>query len=559
MSSDSVLHRLSTELYFVVFPAISTWEVIRNWMAANETEWSLPLSDELSEGLSDELPTGEVREVSSEVTPSTSGSRPLPRVNRSWKALSYFSKINQDDIDRIRGRYQIHDDVVLRIPDSDERACCPKYEGDIAFYEADFQAGLRFPMQPFVRELLDYLSLASGQVASNGWWTIISCMVMWRVNSNGREDLTVDEFLFCYEPCQIALSLGFWTFKHRDMDIKIVQGLPSSNRIWKNKYFFVWGYNWERLPQKDPRDFVKVRRSWGTPSSPVLDRPLLNSVWKERISRISDIEDRCYGIFIEPDLLTSFSFGPAPNATVKALVQANKKSVPVNLKRRKVGEGSSRRVEEKPSRPPAGDAIPLVKTIPQVVMMDVDHAPPTDPTEATITQSPHVAMARAKSAVTSKDLYDYAAAHAEDVHYFLVHSLMRRCISVEEDLATLRAKSIADEVEMKNTKKAVLELTSDRKEALVELEKVKKELKAGDDDVKIEGAKAAAVSEFRASEVFEDINMRYFLSGFEAFRKQATQRFPDLEFSALQPYDDEDLVVDASQDDQAGDDDASSK
>ncbi len=31
-------------------------------------------------------------------------------------------------------------------------------------------------------------------------------MVMWRVNSNGEEDLTVDEFLFCYEPCQIALS-----------------------------------------------------------------------------------------------------------------------------------------------------------------------------------------------------------------------------------------------------------------------------------------------------------------------------------------------------------------
>ena len=38
---------------------------------------------------------------------------------------------------------------------------------------------------------------------------------------------------------------------------------------------------------------------------------------------------------------------------------------------------------------------------------------------------------------------------------------------------------------MKNAKKAVLELTRDRKEALVELEKVKKELKAGDDDVKV--------------------------------------------------------------------------
>ena len=235
VSSDSVLHRLAAELHSIVYPALSTWEAVRNRMVANETEWSLPLSDE--------LPAGEMREVLSETTPSTSGSRPLPRVNRSWKALSYFSKISQEDIDRMRGRYQIPDDVVLRIPDSDERACCSKYKGDVVFYEADFQAGLRFPMQPFVRELLDYLSLAPGQVASNGWRTIISCMVMWRVNSNGREDLIVDEFFFCYEPYQIALCPGFWTFKHHDMDTKIVQGLPSSNKIWKDGYFFVCGDN----------------------------------------------------------------------------------------------------------------------------------------------------------------------------------------------------------------------------------------------------------------------------------------------------------------------------
>ena len=107
--------------------------------------------------------------------------------------------------------------------------------------------------------------------------------------------------------------------------------------------------------------------------------------------------------------------------------------------------------------------------------------------------------------------------------------MSQRCISVEEDIATLRAKSIADEAKMKNAKRAVLELTRDRKEAFVKLEKTKKDLKARDDDVKvvveakdkavadlqhlvgqIEGAKAAAVSEFRASEAFEDINTRYF-------------------------------------------------
>ena len=178
ISPDSVLHRLAAELYSVVYPALSTWEAVRSRMTVNEAEWSLPLLDELPEGLSSESAERVTREVLSEATLSTSDSRQLPRVNRSWRALSYFSKIHQDDIDRIRCRYQIPDDVVLRIPDSDERACCPKYKGDVSFYEADLRAGLRFPMQPFIRELLDFLSLAPGQVAPNGWRTIISCMVM---------------------------------------------------------------------------------------------------------------------------------------------------------------------------------------------------------------------------------------------------------------------------------------------------------------------------------------------------------------------------------------------
>ena len=67
------------------------------------------------------------------------------------------------------------------------------------------------------------------------------------------------------------------------------------------------------------------------------------------------------------------------------------------------------------------------------------------------------------------------------------------------------------------------------------------------------------MSEFRASEAFDDINTLYFLFGFEAFRKQAAKRFPDLDFSAFQPYDDEDSVVDGGQGDPVDDDDAASK
>ena len=155
--------------------------------------------------------------------------------------------------------------------------------------------------------------------------------------------------------------------------------------------------------------------------------------------------------------------------------------------------------------------------------------------------------------------------------------MSQSCIAVEEDLATLRARHMADEAEMKNAKKAVIELTRERRDALTEVEKLKKELKVRDKDIEVavaakdkavadlqhlvgqvEGSKATAMSEFRASEAFEDINAHYFLSGFKAFKKQAVQLFPDLDFSPIQPYDDEDSVVDAAQD-QAGDDDVSSK
>uniref|UniRef100_A0A2N9EGH9 Uncharacterized protein n=1 Tax=Fagus sylvatica TaxID=28930 RepID=A0A2N9EGH9_FAGSY len=250
-------------------------------------------------------------------------------------------------------------------------------------------------------------------------------------------------------------------------------------------------------------------------------------------------------------------------------------AAPASLKHKKTNEGPLKVMEQSSSRPPIRDVVPLVKIFPHVIMVDVDLSLPMDSSsmdDATVNQSPHVAMSRAKDAISQRDMDACSSAHSEDVHYLLVHSLMRK------DLAALRAKSIADEAEMKNIKRAVAKLTWDRKDGLVELDKVKFELKARDDDVKaaveakdkimadlkhlvgqIEGVKAAAVSEFRASEAFDDINTRYFLSGFEAFRKQAAEHFLDLDFSIFQPYDDKDLVVDGGQGDQIDDDDAASK
>jgi hypothetical protein len=107
--------------------------------------------------------------------------------------------------------------------------------GDVAFYEADFNAGVRFPLQPLMRELLDRLNLSPGQLAPNAWRTVVGYGDVEGL-SDGKDDLTVDELLFCYKPCQIPASPGFWSLNMRQRGLKLVVGNPSSNREWKDDF-----------------------------------------------------------------------------------------------------------------------------------------------------------------------------------------------------------------------------------------------------------------------------------------------------------------------------------
>ena len=95
---------------------------------------------------------------------------------------------------------------------------------------------------------------------------------------------------------------------------------------------------------------------------------------------------------------------------LKQLAQSGEvAAAPVSLKRKKTDEGSSKRVEGAPSRPSIPTAtpsvilpvVPSVQQIPTVVMVDSDLTPPSDSSAATINQSPHVAMDRAKGAISS--------------------------------------------------------------------------------------------------------------------------------------------------------------
>jgi hypothetical protein len=59
----------------------------------------------------------------------------------------------------------------------------------------------------------------------------------------------------------------------------------------------------------------------------------------------------------------------------------------------------------------------------------------------------------------------------------------------------------------------------------------------------LEGARVSAVEEFKSSEAYDDVNTKYFLSGFSLLKKQAKEKYPELDFDAFQPFDDDESTM----------------
>ena len=81
-----------------------------------------------------------------------------------------------------------------------------------------------------------------------------------------------------------------------------------------------------------------------------------------------------------------------------------------------------------------------------------------------------------------------------------------------------------------------------------ELRKALVNKKSADERLKVltsqmEAIKISAVEEFKSSEAYDDNNTKYFLVGFELLKKQAKEKYPDLDFEVFQPYEDDEFVM----------------
>ena len=160
----------------------------------------------------------------------------VPREVRAFSALREECSLDVAILSRFSNRFQFPKKVRVRLPRKEEQAC-HFLPGEVCFYEAAFLSGLRFPVHPFIMELLNHFKIAPWQLMLNSWRIVVSCIEIWLATTEG-DMIKVDEFTFLYR-LKESKEYGYYDLVPWVKEVRIVRGLPSSFRYWKSWFFFV--------------------------------------------------------------------------------------------------------------------------------------------------------------------------------------------------------------------------------------------------------------------------------------------------------------------------------
>ena len=107
-----------------------------------------------------------------------------PHEVRAFYTLNEECGLDADTLGRFKDRFQFPKRVKVRLPSKEERAC-NFFLRKVCFYESSFACGLRFPVHPFLMELLDHFGIAPGQFMPNSWRIVVNCMGIWLAAMDG--------------------------------------------------------------------------------------------------------------------------------------------------------------------------------------------------------------------------------------------------------------------------------------------------------------------------------------------------------------------------------------
>ncbi|GFS35111.1 hypothetical protein Acr_00g0037930 [Actinidia rufa] len=165
--------------------------------------------------------------------------------------------MNQGDLDKLREKYSFPPGIQLRIPGEGEMILSTR-PGEVAFYEAFFPTGLRFPILPIIRRILNHYKICPAQLSPNAWKCVVCSLMIWRYY---KCHMSCDEFRCMYSLNPLPDSRWF-DFKARP-DKNLLRGSPSNVKGWKRRFFFASKDEWEFFSSMPPGVGIpRVPRSW---------------------------------------------------------------------------------------------------------------------------------------------------------------------------------------------------------------------------------------------------------------------------------------------------------
>ena len=114
----------------------------------------------------------------------------------------------------------------------------------VCFFEVAFDNGLRYPLHPFIKRVLQHFNVCPSQLSPNFWGILVGLLVFFRDKGLGVPSIALFLDLFSVKEA----AEGFLYLSRRASAPLIISDLPSSHRFWKEHYFFVSGRGWEYDP-----------------------------------------------------------------------------------------------------------------------------------------------------------------------------------------------------------------------------------------------------------------------------------------------------------------------
>ena len=111
--------------------------------------------------------------------------------------------------------------------------------GMVCFFEVAFDNGLRFPLYPFMKGVLQHFNICHSQLAPNGWGILVGLLDSFR--DRGLDIPSLALLLYLFRPKET--TEGFLYFSRRSEAPLVISDLPSLHRSWKGRYFFVSSFN----------------------------------------------------------------------------------------------------------------------------------------------------------------------------------------------------------------------------------------------------------------------------------------------------------------------------